>query len=87
MSKFEEKLDYWKMNFLYGDTIYFTGVKYTSVGQAYALIMNKVAWYAVRIFIEIDPRAVELLIFKISNFYIQRNGIEFIESVVDKLSN
>jgi hypothetical protein len=86
MSKFEEKVDNWKKKFLYGDTIYFTGVKYTSVGQAYALIMNKVVWYAVRIFIEIDPRIVELFVFKISDFYIQKNGIKFVESVVDKLS-
>ena len=46
-------------NTIYGSILYESDILTSPAGQRYKIVINKVVWYAIRLFIEIDPRLVE----------------------------
>lgn len=54
-------------NTIYGSIVYESDILTSSMGQRYKIVVNKIIWYAMRVFIEIDPRLAETTTFNITS--------------------
>lgn len=72
---------------LYGSIFYYYGTLYTKTNQRFAIIINKVVWYSIRLVFEIDERCNELEVYKISEHWTEKGAFEKKDIIIDKLVN
>lgn len=86
MGKFENSIKELSNN-QWGTVIFSSGVLYTSKKQRFAIVVNRVVWYAVRLALEIDERCNEIEVYKISEHLTEAMAMEKKESIVRNLSS
>jgi hypothetical protein len=86
MSKFEQAVKRAEAT-VYGNMIWSSGVKEMKSGQKFAIVVNKVVWYAMRIIVEIDSRTSFVNTVKICEQFFKSSIINDAENYVKELCN
>jgi len=71
----------------YGKLVYVSSTFFTSVNQRYAIIINKVVWYAVRVVLEIVDDYSLVKDFKASEHITLKGAFEKKDKIINNLSN